>query len=35
MEIYLIRHGDCYKYGLDNYDKVKKSANPALMLLIP
>lgn len=30
MEIYLIRHGDCDRYGLDNYDKEKKTANPKL-----
>lgn len=30
MEIYLIRHGDCYKNGIDSYDIHKKTANPEL-----
>ena len=30
MEIYLIRHGDCYRAGIENYDESKKTVNSEL-----
>lgn len=30
IDIYLIRHGDCHKSAIDNYDSEKKTANPGL-----
>lgn len=30
IEIYLIRHGDCCKAGIDNYDPILKTVNPQL-----